>query len=110
MKRFRLIVAILCLMLISCMVSCDKTPEGYIEVRNQSNFIIENVSWGEIIDLGTINPNEENGAETELVGDEFIYLSVDNKKFRSKDEITIDARTSATFIVKDTIDLEIATE
>lgn len=105
MKRFIFSLMPLYLIMLICMVSCDKTPEGYIEVRNQSNFVIEKVCWGEKIDLGTIKPDEENGAETELIGDEFIYMSVDNQRFRAKDEITVDARTSANFIVEDTADL-----
>ena len=105
MKSISFLLTLLYIAIISCMVSCDKTPEGYIEVRNQSNFVIENVSWGKIIDLGTIKPNEENGEETEIVGSKFVYLRVNNQNYRLKDEIAVDAYTSATLIVKDTANL-----
>jgi hypothetical protein len=85
-------------------VACNKSI-GYIEVRNQTKFVIKNVSWGQLIDLGTINSNEENGIETDMHGSEFIYLSIDTISFRSQDKISIDAKASATFIVKDTVNL-----
>ena len=86
-------------------LSCSKSDVGYLEVRNKTNYKIENVNWGGLLNLGEILPGEENGTETELAGDEYINLEMDDKSYRSKDKISVDARTSATFIIKDTTNL-----
>lgn len=105
MKKYRFSLVLILTALIVFSPSCEKSQVGYVEVRNKSLHVIEDVSWGRIINLGTLKPNEENGKETEIFGEEYIHLSIEKKRFRSKNKIVVDAQTSATFIVKDTTDL-----
>ena len=100
----KLLLTRLFVIFIFILSSCNDDA-GYVEVRNKTQNEFSNVNWGGIIQLGVIPAGEENGIETESFGADYIYLDVSGKSFRSKDKITIDARTSATFIVNDTSNL-----
>jgi len=83
-------------------IGCSKN--GYIEVRNQSDALIENVSWGQKVDLGQIEIGQEGGKETEQTGELHIFFRKNGKEYVSKKAYVIDAKTSATYIHQDTCD------
>jgi hypothetical protein len=80
---------------------------GYIEVRNQSASIIENVRWGTVVELGSIEVGQESGLETEHHESLQIFFSKNGKNYVSKKSFNVDARTSATYIHKDSSDADI---
>ena len=65
MFRFKMPVKTAVIIAVMAVFSCSKEPVGYLEVRNLSNDTFTNVTWGELIYLGTIAPGEEKGDETE---------------------------------------------
>ena len=103
MYRLRIPVLI---MVLFAVFSCSKEPIGYLEVRNHTNDTFTNVTWGESVHLGTIAPGEEKGEETEVFTGSFLFLEIGEKKYRSREEILVDANSSATFIVNDKQHLE----
>ena len=88
---------------IGLLYSCGN--DGYIEVRNRTQYEMTNVNWGGYLEFGVILLDEKKGIETELTGEEYINFKMNEKNYRSLNKITIDARTSATFIVKDTTNI-----
>jgi len=100
MSRIRTPIKITVVMTAMAVFSCSKDV-GYLEVRNLTNETFTNVTWGEFIHLGTIAPGEEQGEETDVFTSKYLYFEMGNGIFRSREEITVDANSSATFIVKD---------
>ena len=101
MSRIRTPIKVTVVMAVMVVFSCSKEPMGYLEVRNLTNETFNNVAWGEFIHLGTIAPWEEQGEETASFTSKYLYFEIGNGIFRSREEITVDANSSATFIVKD---------
>lgn len=95
------------LALFACCVSCSLSPEGYLEVRNQSSDSITNVRWGTEILLGDIAPGEEKGQETLVFDSAYVSFTKDNMTYRSSELIKVDARTSATYILTDSTSIVI---
>ena len=81
--------------------SCSKEPMGYLEVRNLTNDMFTNVTWGEFIHLGTIAPGEEKGDETESFTSRYLYFEIGNGTYRSQKEVFVDANSSVTYIIHD---------
>ena len=101
MSRIRTPIKVTVFMAVMAVFSCSKEPVGYLEVRNLTKETFSNVAWGEFIHLGTIAPGEEQGEETASFTSKYLYFEIGNGIFRSREEITVDANSSATFIVKD---------
>ena len=101
MSRIKIPVKTLVVMALLAVVSCSKEPVGYLEVRNLTKDTFNNVTWGEFIHLGTIAPGEERGEETDSFTSKYLYFEIGNGIFRSREAITVDANSSATFIVND---------
>ena len=101
MTRLKLQVKILAVIAILAVFSCTKEPVGYLEVRNLTNDIFTNVSWGEFIHLGPLAPGEEKGDETASFTSRYLYFEIGNWRYRSQTEILVDANSSATYIVHD---------
>ncbi len=74
---------------------------GYIEVRNQSDKPIKNVHWGDILYIGNIDPNKEEGAEGSIFETHYIFFEKQGIEYRTLKGYRIDAFTSATFIYND---------
>jgi len=100
MKKIYIQLLVVGLVLITA-DSCSREVVGYIEVRNQLDKEINNVSWGNSINLGAIKPGEEAGEETDLFGDHYITYEYEGEKYRSRDLIEVDSHTSATLIIED---------
>ncbi len=101
MSRIKLTVRAMVIMAAMAVFSCSNDSVGYLEVRNFTNETFINVTWGELIHLGTIAPGEEQGEETESFNRKYLYFEIGNGIYRSQEEITVDANSSATFIVND---------
>ena len=106
MFRFKMPVKTAVIIAVMAVFSCSKEPVGYLEVRNLSNDTFTNVTWGELIYLGTIAPGEEKGDETESFNSKYLYFEIGDGIYRSPEEIIVDANSSATFIVHDKNQLE----
>ena len=79
--------------------SCSKEPVGYLEVRNLTNDIFTNVTWGEFIHLGPLAPGEEQGDETDSFTSKYLYFEIGNWNFTVPGlQILVDANSSATYI------------
>lgn len=96
---------ICCIILVTIIwISCNKN-EGYLEIRNQSDFTLENIKWGNSVSFKEILPGEEMGTETDETASNDLYMDISNKQFRLKESVSIDAHSSATIIIRDTSQL-----
>lgn len=89
MKKYWCAIIIISLGLIT-LTTCD-SKDGYVEVRNNSNFKFEGVLWDSAVVLGNISPGKENGIETSTFGKGPVYLLIENRRYESTKEIEVDA-------------------
>lgn len=87
------------------LLSCSKS--GYVEVENRSGATIEEVTVGGKISLGNIADGAHKAVETEHLGTFHVEFKQNEKSYRSKGTVTIDAETSATFTYRDSSDVTV---
>jgi len=56
MLRLKIPVKSTVIIAVMVFFSCSQEPVGYLEVSNHTNDTLTNVTWGELIHLGTIAP------------------------------------------------------